>query len=583
MKINPLNILIAAVIVLSGCSKVLDKTNLNSFDGKLVFNDSLLAENYLNYIYEQNLPGWPSGDFTKVSDEIGGETPYFDGTVQVNTVGDYGTSLNDKTVWGKIRAINQFLEQVEAGSLSRSWKNTLEGQAYFFRAYRYFELVKLYGGVPLVLHTQDAVGAEAKKESQLPRSSTSDCIKQITADLDTAVADLPGRWEGDDWGRITNGAAAALKGRVLLYWASPQFNPDDKQERWQESYDANKEAMSILTKNGFGLNSDYQNMWFQEQDNPEAVWVTCYNTATGDQLQKNDSWDNNTRPAYLGTNGGSNQPTKEMVDAYPMKDGKMPGDPDSKYTYDPQHFYKNRDPRFDATIAYNGCTWPINGNTSYRLWTYYVNGKSVEPNPTSTGFYCRKAIDPNLSVSEVKYAGTDWMEIRFAEVVLNLAESANGINKIKEAYDGVEQIRKRAKIEAGADGLYGLKANMSRDEMFQAILKERQIEFAFEGKRFWDLRRWKLFDSLNGTKRTGVIINLTGISGDDFAAIRDNISLDEAYDKYFDIEPKILDTKYEINWKPEYYFFAIPQQAIDNDPKLEQTQGWNGGTFDPLK
>src|SRR5699024_1426001 len=218
--------------------------------------------------------------------------------------------------------------------------------------------------------------------------------------------------------------------------------------------------------------------------------------------------------------------------------------------------------------------------------TYTVDGTSVESDATTSGFYCKKAIDPDLKLNDVPYAGTDWMEIRYAEVVLNLAESACGIGKLNEAYDGLVAIRKRAGIEAGANNLYGLKPNMTRDEMFKAILHERQIEFAFEGKRYWDLRRLKLFEPLlNGTKRTGVTIklNTSAISADDFAAQRDTMNLDYAYENYFEIESKVLDTKFEINWQPNYYFFALPQQALDNDSKLKQTKGWPGGTFDPLK
>jgi hypothetical protein len=122
--------------------------------------------------------------------------------------------------------------------------------------------------------------------------------------------------------------------------------------------------------------------------------------------------------------------------------------------------------------------------------------------------------------------------------------------------------------------------------MFEAILHERQIELAFEGKRFWDLRRWKQFEpKLNGKRRTGVTINLktSAISAENFAARRDGMSLDSAYRNYFGIVPKPLDTKYTINWLPEYYFFAIPSTALSNNSRLEQNIGWPSGTFDPLK
>jgi len=582
MKLYKILTIAVAAGFLTSCEDVFDKRDLSGINEE-VWNDSTLARVYVDYVYDQNLPSW--GGNANLSDETYGESVYFQGTVQVNTVSDFGTSINVSNNYGKIRSINQGIQEIDNGTLDEASRNKLKGQLYFFRAWRYFDLVRLYGGVPLVLEPQNAVG-DAKESTFVERNKTSETFAQIADDLDKATATLPGKWTGADWGRITSGAAAALKGRALLYWASPQYNPADLTERWQQSYDANKKAKELLVANGAKLHSSFEDMWFQEVGNPEAVFITGYNNSSNDQQKKNNTYDNSTRPKYLGTGGGSNQPTQEMVDAFPLKDGKKIDDPTSKYTYNPKLFYKNRDPRFDKTIAYNGATWSINSNPNYKLWTYLVGNKSVEPNATSTGFYTRKAIDKNATVGNVQYVGTDWMEIRFAEVLLNLAESAIGINKLAEAYTELKEIRKRAGIEPGADGMYGLKPNMTRDEMFQAILDERQVEFAFEGKRYWDLRRHKLFEEvLNGKRRTGMVVtlNTAAISAAEFEKNRDNISLDEAYTKYFILIPRVMDTKYSINWKPEYYFFALPQQAINNNPNLEQTQGWNGGTFDPLQ
>lgn len=586
---------IALVIAFSSCEKVMDKKNLSTLDGGLIYNDSTLALFNLSYIYDNNLPGWfgntggaisGSGAF---SDESYGESKFFEGTVDENTVGDFGTGLSTSNNWAKIRKINEFIRDVNLGTLPDYTKNKLVGEALFFRAFRYFDLVRLYGGVPLVLEPLNPIGEAAKAENFMPRNSTSECIAQIVADLDFAIKSLPAKWGSSaEWGRITSGAAAAFKGRVLLTYASPQFNPDNIESRWKDSYDANLQAKTILSANGYGLNSSYDNMWFTEVNNPEAVMITGYNTKTADQTKKNNSYDNQTRPAYLGTAGGSNQPSWDLVKAYPMKDGKKPGE--SAYSYSDQLFYKNRDPRFDKTIAYNGSTWSINGNSSYKLWTYFVGNASTEPNASNTGFYLKKAVNPTTPSSALVNSGTDWMEIRYAEVLLNLAESAAGINRLaanQEAYSGLIDVRKRAGIEAGTGSLYGLKAGMTQAEMFDAILYERQIEFAFEGKRFWDLRRWKKIESvLNGTKRTGLKVKLktgTGIpTAAAFLTTRDNVNLDDAYTNYFELEVTVKDSKYAINWKPEYYFFAIPNAAIINNPKIIQNIGW-GGSFNPLQ
>jgi hypothetical protein len=572
-------------VALAGCENVLDKTDLSAFNEEQVFNDTLLARGYVDYVYDQNLPTWPSSDFLKCTDEISGETRFFEGTVQVNTVADFGTAVNATNNYGKLRSINQFLAKMPGSALSEGYKKQLMAQVTFFRAYRYFDLVQLYGGVPMVLEPLEGVGQAAKDEAAIPRSTTSESIALIVKDLDYSIANLPGKWTNtNDWGRITSGAAAGFKGRILLHWASPQFNPSDLPARWQAAYDANKQAIELLSANGFKLHNSFSDLWFQEANNPEAVWVTCYNNKVGDQINKNMTWDNNTRPSYLGTGSGSNQPTWEMVEAFPMQNGKHVTEKGAGY--DKQLFYKNRDPRFNQTIGFNGATWHINGNANYRLWTYFVNNKTIEQKATNTGFYCRKAIDPNLATGAVANAGTDWIEMRYAEVLLNFAEAACGVNKLDEAYAQLREIRKRAGIEAGTDGNYGLNPDMSRNEMFEAILHERQVELAFEGKRFWDLRRWKQFETkLNGKRRTGVTINLktSAISAAEFAAKRDGMNLDSVYRQYFEIVPKSLDTKYTINWKPEYYFFAIPSTALTNNPKLEQNIGWPSGTFDPLK
>jgi starch-binding outer membrane protein, SusD/RagB family len=560
----------------------------------------------------QNTGSVLSGVQPQLSDEGAGSNKFMEGSMSFGTdePKDYGTSLNTNntqpnTNWGKIRQLNTFIVSMSESPLPDYTKRKFLAQAKFFRAFRYWDLVRIYGGVPLVLTPLDGVGNEARDAALLPRNSTSECIRQIVEDLDYAVTNLPGKWSGSaNWGRITSGAAAAMKGRVLLYWASPMFNPTDDVTRWQAAYDANLQAKTILDANGFGLNASYKNMWFSEVNNPEAVMVTSYNTATGDQQKKNNGWDKSCRPQYLN-GSGSNTPTWEFVRSYPMKDGKMPGDASSTFTYYDSLYYKNRDPRFDATIAYNGCVWPLDGNSNYRLWTYYETAtKSTEPNASNTGFYCRKAVaEGTFTFGDPQYSGTDWMEIRYAEVLLNLAESAVGIGKTasgEEGYTGLIAVRQRAGITAGSDNLYGLTAGMSRAELFNAILFERKIEFAFEGKRFWDLYRWKRMSDLEGWTRNRLRIVLKSGSGIPSAAAlkdptnpnyRDVQKLDTMMANYFTVirnnnhdasnSTTKLDTN-PINFLSTYYFFPIPFAAITNNPNLQQNNNW-GGSFDPLK
>jgi hypothetical protein len=607
---------------LTACKKVLDKTNLSGLEPDLVFQDSVLVQLNMDGIYGSNLPAWGgqntssvlSGVQPQLSEEgATGGNKFMEGTMSFGTdePKDFGTALNTSatnpsTNWGKIRQVNVFIKAMEASPLPDYTKRKFIAQAKFFRAFRYWDMVRINGGVPLVLVPLDGVGEDARNAALLPRDKTSDCFTQMVTDLDYAIANLPARWTAStDWGRITSAAAAAFKGRVLLYWASPMFNPGDVAARWQAAYDANLKAKQLLDANGYGLNSSYQKMWFTEgNSNPEAVMVTCYNTATGDQAKLNNGWDKACRPAYLN-GSGSNQPTWELVRSYPMKDGKMPGDPSSAYTYYDTLFYKNRDPRFDATVAYNGCTWPLDGNTTLRLWTYYeTSSKSTEANASNTGFYCRKAVsEGTFTFGDPQYSGTDWMEIRYAEVLLNLAESAAGINKVSatdEAYTSLIAVRKRAGITSGTNNLYGLAAGMSRAQLFDAILFERKIEFAFEGKRFWDLYRWKRMSDLNGwyknrlriVLKTGAgIPSATALKDPTSASYRDVQNLDNMMANFFQTirnnTPTIknsttsVDTN-PINFLSTYYFFPIPAAAITNNPNLQQNNNW-GGTFDPLQ
>lgn len=598
------NISLAAVTIAAlcttSCKKVLDKEDLQSLTPAEVFNDSTLAIRNVNYLYTANQPSWfgstggAIGSGGGMCDEFYSDNAFVKGTVTIETVGDIGTSVSTSNNYGKIRTINATIAGLQASTLPKSTKNRYIAQALFWRAFRYFDLVRLYGGVPMVLTPLPAIGQAAKAADVLPRNKTSECFAQIEKDLDTCMKYLPAKWTGSDYGRITSGAAAAFLGRVLLTYASPEFNPNNDQARWQAAYTANTNAVNMLTTAGYALYPSYDGLWFVKGTaNTEAVMVTEYNNQTDDNGTDPNTYDNATRPAYLGTKGGSNQPTWDMVKSYPMLDGQAPG-VSTKYAYSDQTFYKNRDPRFDKTIAYNGCVWPLLNNPTYRLWTYYyynkaTSTKSTEPSsPTGTGFYLRKAIDPTVSKDNTPYIGTDWIEIRFAEVLLNQAECAAEIGNLgvgQEAYANLIAIRKRAGIEPGADGLYGLAANMDHDAMINAIMYERQIELAFEGKRYWDLRRRKLLEStLNGKKRSGLTITLnnTGANTDYLSSTRDslaNVSLDALYNTVFTVKTKALDS-YNIAVQPGDYFFGIPTAALQNNAALQQNNTW-GGPFDP--
>jgi len=613
-----------SALLFQSCKKDLEKQPETTLTPAETFGDSTTASFYLNTLYTNNLPTWYSNSGgaigsvgpSSLTEENSGGSPYTSGGVNINTVGDIGTSNSNTNIYGKIYNINDFIAGMTTSPIAAPTKKRMIAQALFWRAYRYFELVKLYGGVPLETSVLPVVGSAAKLSDDLPRNTTTETWARIVSDLDTAITNLPAEWPvAGDYGYITKGAAQAFLGRVLLTWASPQFNTTGDVTRWQTALTVCNAAITTLTAAGYGLYPKWDyTMWTTEgygsagkPNNPEAVMVTEF-TTTNDMNGSFNTYPQSCIPKALLGSGGNN-PTWTEVQAFPMADGHTIANASAAYPYNPTLFYDNRDPRFYQTIAYNGCSWPLEGNTLNRLWTYfyYSNASSTAASTTetggssSTGFYCRKAIDPNLSAANLPYAGTDWQEIRYAEVILNRAECAAETGDLTTAYSDLESIRKRAGIIAGSDGLYGLQSGMNQTQMVSAIMYERQIEFAYEGKRYWDLRRRMLLEpTLNGTYRQGLTITLNSIgTGKDYLnvvqtnglTLRDNLataSLDSVYINYFmgttakpGITTKNLDTS-PIAYQTADYFFGIPLATMQSDPKILQNNTW-GGPFNPLQ
>ncbi|MBP6460477.1 MAG: RagB/SusD family nutrient uptake outer membrane protein, partial [Crocinitomicaceae bacterium] len=273
-----------------------------------VFTEPLVAQAYVDYVYGLFLPGdnavtstWDlavagSDDFAQTTEELAGEVNWNKPWATVNPaqahclpyLGSRMTSSIANNTWTRLKQINIFLNEVDKYGMDEPTKNKLKGQLYFWRAWQYFDMVKLYGGVPLVLIPQNPILDETSN-NQVPRSSTSACIDQIVADLDMAKSLLPVKWTGADYGRIGGAAAAAFKGRVLLTWASPLFNPTDDTQRWQRAYDANLEAKTLLETNGYGLEANWGTMWTKDgSTNKEAVIAYAYNTVITQNLERNN-------------------------------------------------------------------------------------------------------------------------------------------------------------------------------------------------------------------------------------------------------------------------------------------------------
>jgi hypothetical protein len=200
-----------------------------------------------------------------------------------------------------------------------------------------------------------------------------------------------------------------------------------------------------------------------------------------------------------------------------------------------------------------------------------------------SGFFIRKASDLSLLQSEVQQYDVDFIVMRFAEVMLNYAETANETGKTEDALAVLKAIRARAGIEPGVDGKYGITA-VSREDVREAILAERNIEFCFEGKYFWDLRRLRMLDRLDGKTKHG--LEAIAINPDDTEmlisearVLAENNGLTEKDFKY--VVWQIPFTGVKVTSVPDkYYFFPIRQETIELNGKIEQNKNW-GGTFDP--
>lgn len=575
--------------LLGGCS--LDYENTSAISPNNVWTDKTMINSFLTDIYGRMLPGWPiSANNTDEGMNIPTEmSTYVRGIISVDNNGQ-GLSYSN------IDRINFFLDNLESVSVcTEEEKNHFRGQALFWRAWDYWGKVWNVGGVPLILHFQDVTNVESLFVS---RSKTSECVAQIVADLDEAISLLPDTWSDGDYGRIDKGTAMAFKGRVLLQYASPLFNANNDATRWQAAYDANKAAVDFLKSVGKGLyEGDFADIWYDER-NCEVIMVNQYYYPDHALDQKN------IRPEpFTKDNANQNQAILPLLMAFPKADGsKLELDVErlaNDAAYNEQFmtdFYTNRDPRFYATIFCPGTdypasdvltggmkywnTWKVVDGDVYNTMIYDQLGKGVGGG--FSGYYQRKGVDESLTMSSVYNGETDWIEIRFAEVLMNLGECANEVGKTDEALDVLYQIRKRAGIEAGS-GNYGITA-LSQDGIRQAYLDERFIEFAYEGKRWSDLRRMKRFDILNNMKYRSTL----------YPVIKDNADIDgfdwtkDMYDaevrklfRFDYIECVDGDPQYSFNLDLNHWFYPLSKNTLDRNSKLEQNNEW-GGSFNPL-
>lgn len=415
----------------------------------------------------------------------------------------------------------------------------------FLRAYFYFQLVRAYGDVPLV--TTVLTNAQANNVERTP----ADEVFQFIIDECDAVAQyLPVSYNDipdQEIGRATRGAALALKARALLYWASPLFNPEGDKARWKAAAEASKFIIDNASLWGYKLSS-YANLWGHDTfTNPEFIFVL--GTQASNQFEKNNY------PVGVENGNSGNCPTQTLVDMYEYQaDGttfkdKHPG----SVNFTAENPYDGLDPRFALTVVKNGDLWPSNTTQQIAIETYQggFNG-APKYGATPTGYYLKKFVDGSCVTTTNNATTTrhNWIVMRLAEVYLNYAEAMYN-------YYG----------DADAQGEFGMSANeainvlRNREDIqmpeFQGsadfetrYMRERMVELAFEGHRFWDVRRWK---------KGAQLFNAVDVA---------NITLDSNGNVILERVSKGR------QWNDKYNLYPIPQSELQKNHRLTQNPGW---------
>jgi hypothetical protein len=422
------------------------------------------------------------------------------GTFYWNGAGSALNDLSKYTVYPNINLINSFITEID---IARSaypqpgnfWDN-LKGQAVFARAWIYFDAVRLFGGLPYYTTDTNTPGANDRN----PRLSIDECIDKICADFQTASELLPATWDDDNYGRFTSVAALAMISRVRLYAASPVFNAswdDQGSLRWVAALNAAKNAKNAANNNGYtGVGSISE--WNQAFYTPgiakrEGIIVI---PKTGNQTASYvNKWETFIRPSSASGSGSGIPAPNEIINLFPLADGKRASNAYGMAVngYDPVKFFKNRDPRFYGTFAFSGCQWP---GTSNQVWLYtYKAGSNLEyTDGSATGANAAKRRSKalvwkmsNPTASSYEYSGADIMEYRYAEILLNLAECQAATGDVGGCQTTLNELRTRV-------GAGNIPALTDKYSAIEAVLYERFVELAYEGKRSWDCRRWLLYE-----------------------------------------------------------------------------------------
>lgn len=551
---NLLKIYAALLLVLTGTGCFsLDKMPLDTISDQAVFKDEALTMAYMYNIYGYMPCGYgvstvPRVDVVRtgglgLTDLLDGSTDLLRSPAMWNESngvmipGTISPTYNPMEVWANryevIRKVNNLLAHTGEGSvLDESFRLRVRAEARFVRAWMYFDLVRRYGPVPLIEELQNY---EDPQSLLVARDPVEDIYDFIYRELDEISREgLPHAREmsASEMGRASKEAAWALNGRAMLFAG-----------RWKES----AECSACVLESGYHqLNPDYNALFQSKGGDPEVIFEVIF-----DGVNKGHAADMLYMPPSLDNGWGAQScPTQELVDSYEMLDGSPFDWSNPEHAANP---YEGRDKRLQWSIIIDGSEFK--GKIIRTAYLVPDDGLGLIER-TNTGYYIRKFLDETLPFEKlVGYGGssTSWKEIRLAEVLLNYAEALNelhgGPDPEGEAYEAMRRVRERAGLPALPDGL-------DYTAFKERVIQERKVELAFEGHRFWDLRRWRLAESVLNDKY--------------FHGMR--ITEDTSGKKTYDI--------FEINSVPKqvflekHYLMPINQGEIEKNPNLLPNNGY---------
>ena len=609
MKTRNIILYLIGLLAFCSCDDMFEPAKRNFRQLEDMTEESEYAHGLLIYGYDR-LPYMRYTQTDVATDDA--VTNDFSNNYLVMATGAWAADNNPMSQWDPckdgIQYVNLFLSIVDktqwapsAASKQQMFIDRLKGEAFALRAILYYYLLQVHSGyaedgqlygVPLLTKPEDG-----SSDFNQPRAPFADCVKQIFADCDSAIALLPADYADIDgeteipakyialganvsgynlvFGKnarnlVSGKAAEAVKAQVALLAASPAF----RDQSGVTSAEAATYCANALKRIGGMEGFDpLGNIWYKNaskldpsaaSEMPEILWRS---DRSNDNTQEGENF-----PPSLYGNGRVN-PSQNLVDAFPMRSGLPITDPQSGY--DAQDPYANRDPRLTDYIIYNGMTFSgakiLTGvNMPNDKSETYDNLTDIETS-TRTGYYLKKLLRDDVSVNpssrRVQYH--IYPRIRYTEIFLAFAEAANdawgpdadptGVGFT--AYDVIKAIRQRAGLAKDENGMelaggdaYLESCRSNKEQMTQLIRNERRIELCFENKRFWDLRRWQM----------PINESVKGVQIEKVDPKREDSPL-----KYTVIE--VEDRKYDSSYQ---YYGPIPKAEVLKWSNLSQNKGW---------